>query len=133
MPRHCLSLLQQCSTTLPPLQYSVRSSPKWFGRPGFFGRCATWLSRSGIVVSMSRSRKQARLAVDSRPLCASDRSSRARLADDLGRAGGNAKRSLPELLHSLIHKGYAVITHEGTGIVGNVATVYRLTLPEWEG
>ena len=33
----------------------------------------------------------------------------------------------------VIYKGYAVITHEGTGIVGNVATVYRLTLPEWEG
>ena len=60
------------------------------------------------------------------------RQGHARLADDLGYTGSNAKRSVRELLASLTRKGYVVITHHGTNIVGNVATEYRLTLPEWE-
>lgn len=56
----------------------------------------------------------------------------ARLAADLGYAGGNAQRSVRNLLASLLRKGYIVITHKGTNIVGNVATEYRLVLPEWE-
>lgn len=62
----------------------------------------------------------------------SARPGHARLADDLGYTGNNAQRSVRELLGSLTRKGYVVITHHGTNIVGNVATEYRLTLPEWE-
>ena len=62
----------------------------------------------------------------------SARPGHARMAEDLGYAGTNAQRSVRELLGSLIRKGYVVITHHGTNIVGNVAAEYRLTLPEWE-
>lgn len=62
----------------------------------------------------------------------SARPGHARLADDLGYAGSNAQRSVRELLASLTRKGYVVITHHGTNVVGNVAAEYRLTLPEWE-
>lgn len=62
----------------------------------------------------------------------SARPGHARLAEDLGYTGSNAQRSVRELLQSLIRKGYIVVTHHGTNIVGNVASEYRLTLPEWE-
>lgn len=62
----------------------------------------------------------------------SARPGHARLAEDLGYTGSNAQRSVRELLASLARKGYVVITHHGTNVVGNVAAEYRLTLPEWE-
>lgn len=56
----------------------------------------------------------------------------ARLAEDLGYTGADPQRMVRRLLASLTRKGYLVVTHHGTNIVGNVATEYRLTLPEWE-
>lgn len=61
----------------------------------------------------------------------SARPGHARLAEDLGYAGTDPQRVVRRLLASLTRKGYLVITHHGTNIVGNVATEYRLTLPEW--
>lgn len=62
----------------------------------------------------------------------SARPGHARLAEDLGYAGTERQRTVRRLLTSLTRKSYLVITHHGTNIVGNVATEYRLTLPEWE-
>lgn len=63
----------------------------------------------------------------------SARPGHARLAEDLGYVGTDPQRMVRRLLASLTRKGYVVVTHHGTNIVGNVATEYRLTLPEWEG
>lgn len=62
----------------------------------------------------------------------SARPGHSRLAEDLGYAGTDPQRVVRRLLASLTRKGYVVITHHGTNIVGNVATEYRLTLPESE-
>lgn len=63
----------------------------------------------------------------------SARPGHARLAEDLGYTGTDPQRMVRRLLASLTRKGYVVVMHHGTNIVGNVATEYRLTLPEWEG
>lgn len=62
----------------------------------------------------------------------SARPGHARLAEDLGYTGADPQRIVRRLLASLIRKGYIVVTHHGTNVVGNVAAEYRLTLPEWE-
>jgi len=62
----------------------------------------------------------------------SARPGHARLAEDLGYTGADPQRIVRRLLASLTQKGYIVVTHHGTNVVGNVAAEYRLTLPEWE-
>lgn len=59
----------------------------------------------------------------------SARPGHARLAEDLGYTGADPQRMVRRLLASLARKGYVVITHHGTNVVGNVAAEYRLTLP----